>query len=275
MRIAAGDWVATLEPMGGAIASLTRRGVDILRPTPAGARDPLAFASFALVPYANRIAGGAFTFAGGSHMLPRNYPGQAHPLHGMGWLSPWDVAASDEASATLVHRHAPDAAWPWAYTATQQIALDATGLTVSLALQNTGDGAMPYSLGFHPYFVRAGVQALAFAAEGVWQADAAMLPTTLAAPDTFGDWSRGAPLARPDLIDHCYAGWNGSATIERDDGAVTLSGIGTGLLHFFLPSGEAYFCAEPVTAMPDAVNRDAADVLAPGARREIAMIIRG
>ncbi|MEG3088913.1 aldose 1-epimerase [Sphingomonas sp. PB4P5] len=275
MRIAAGDWAATLEPTGGAIASLTRRGVDVLRPSPVGARDPLSLASFPLVPYANRIANGAFSFESERHVVPLNYPGQAHPLHGVGWLSAWSVTASDATSATLAHAHAPDDAWPWRYAATQCIALDPSGLSVTLTLENTGDDVMPYSLGFHPYFARAGVATLAFVATGVWQADGAMLPTQLAAPDTLGDWSRGAPLARAALIDHCYTGWGGHATITHDDGAITLAGTGTPLLHFYLPPSQDFFCLEPVTAMPDAVNRGAAAKLAPGERREIAMTIRG
>ena len=276
MRIAAGDWVATLAPaVGGGLASLTRRGAHVLRAAPAAPRNPLSLASFPLVPYANRIADGTFAFAGTCHALPPNYPGQAHPLHGLGWLSAWSVATPDATSATLVHEHAADGAWPWPYRATQRIALDAQGLTVALTLDNIGSTAMPYSLGFHPYFTRARVATLAFAAAGLLQADAAMLPTVPVAPDALGDWSVGRPLERPDLIDHCYTGWSGTATIARADGAITLSATGAALLHLYLPPGEDFFCIEPVTAMPDAVNRGAAAVLAPGQRHEITMAIRG
>jgi aldose 1-epimerase len=276
VRIAAGDWVAMLDPAaGGAVASLTRRGIDVLRPTPAGARDPLSFGCFALVPYANRIADGVLAFDDMRHVLPRNYPGQAHPLHGVGWLSPWTIVAQDATSMTCRHDHVPDAAWPWRYTATQRFELDAHGLAIALTLDNDGDAAMPYSLGFHPYFARDGVDTLQFAADGVWRANAAMLPTELDRADTFGDWSRGAAPQRDALVDHCYTGWTGRATLARADGAVTLSATGTPLLHFYLPPGADFFCLEPVTAMPDGINRRAADVLAAGARRTIAMAIRG
>ena len=276
MKLAAGDWVADFRPeCGGAVASLTRRGIDILRASPAAGRDPLAFANFPLVPYANRIADGAFTFDGKAHRLERNYPGQDHPLHGVGWLSAWSVEAADATTATLCHHHDGDAAWPWRYAATQRIALDEHGLRIVLDVVNEGTRPMPVSLGFHPYFARDGVRSLAFRAEGVWLADDAMLPTVHAPADALGDWAAGAPVTSPTLIDNCYTDWTGDVRIDRDDGAVTLSGAATPMLHLYLPLGEPYFCAEPVTAMPDAVNRGPIDTIAPGERREIAMAIRG
>lgn len=276
MRIAAGNWAATLDPeIGGAIASLTRRGVDVLRPTPAGATGPLAFASFPLVPYANRIADGAFAFDGQDYRLPRNHVSQTHPLHGVSWLTGWSVETMDATSATLVHQHHGDAAWPWRYRATQRLALDDGGLRVALAITSDDDRAMPVSLGFHPYFTRDGVHTLAFTAKGVWRIDDGLLPTEHVEPAAFGNWSVGATVIRSDLIDNCYTGWAGSATIARDDGVITLSATGTPMLHLYLPPGEDYFCAEPVSAMPDAVNRGAADILIPGERREITMTIRG
>ena len=276
MKLAAGDWAVDLRAeCGGAVASLTRCGIDILRASPADASDPLAFANFPLVPYANRIADGAFAFRGAAYRLDRNYPGQDHPLHGVGWLRPWSIEAADERSATLRHRHDGDAAWPWRYVATQRIAVDERGLRIVLDVVNEDARPMPASLGFHPYFAGDGVRALTFQAGGVWLADDTMLPTVHAAADALGDWAAGAPVASPTLIDNCYTGWTGDVRIVRDDGVVTLSGTGTPMLHLYLPPGQPYFCVEPVTAMPDAMNRATIDVIAPGDRREIAMTIRG
>ena len=276
MRLAADDWAAELRPeVGGAIALLTRRGIDILRPTANGATDPLAFASFPLVPYANRIGGGVFEVGGVQHRLPGNYPGQTHPLHGVGWLSAWSVETKDDANATLLHQHGGDTAWPWRYTATQHFAIDPTGLAVTLTLENRDARAMPASLGFHPYFVRSGVRMIAFDAAGLWHVDATLLPVAHVAADTLGDWSTGASLDRADLIDHCYSGWAGSVRIDRSDGAITLTGSATPMLHLYLPPGAPFFCAEPVSALPDAVNHGAADMLQPGECRTIAMTIRG
>ncbi len=280
LQLAAGEWTAELRPeAGGAVTALRRRGMDVLRPTPPpagpGAPDPFSLSSFALVPYANRIAQGAFGCAGERVRLAPNHPRQAHPLHGVGWVTAWQVERADGRGATLVHRHDGGVAWPWRYVATQMLALDAAGLTMTLAVENSDARAMPVSLGFHPYFTRAGAQSLAFSAGGVWLVDDAMLPTVEAPADTLGDWSRGAGLERGDLVDHCYTGWGGMVRIARADGDVIVRGQGAGLLHVYVPPGEDHFCVEPVTAMPDAVNRGAAELLAPGAVRTMAMRIEG
>lgn len=272
MRIARGEWALDAAPeRGGAILSLTRAGRDVLRPAPEGATAPLDMACFPLVPYANRIAHGRFAWVGREHRLPRNYPGQAHPLHGVGWLRPWHVTQTDEAAIAMRLDHDGDADWPWRFAAEQRLCLTPAGLSAELAIENRDDAAMPVSLGFHPYFPVA--TALRFDAAAVWLTDASLLPTDAAAPDALGDWSRGGPLERANLVDHCYTGWSGTATIVGDDGETVLRGTGAPALHVYVPPGAGFFCAEPVSALPDAVNRDAADTLAPGERRAIAMRI--
>lgn len=274
MRIAAGDWALEAAPeRGGAILSLTRAGRDVLRRAPAVITDPFDLACFPLVPYANRIADGAFVWEGQAVQLPRNHTAQAHPLHGTGWLVPWTVVAADETVVTMRLAHAGDATWPWAFVAEQRLMLSAEGLSATLEVMNAGEQAMPASLGFHPYFAAA--DRLRFEAEGVWLADDEMLPTSHAAADALGDWSAGGALSRGDLVDHCYTGWRGVATIERGDGDVVLSAEGAPALHVYVPLGEDFFCAEPVTAMPDAVNRGEAATLAPGARLAIRMRVAG
>ena len=155
----------------------------------------------------------------------------------------------------------------------QTVRLTAEGLAVTLTVTSRDAGAMPVSLGFHPYFTRTGVRSIGFATQGVWLADAAMLPAELAPADALGDWSAGAGLERADLVDHCYTGWDGTVRIARDDGDVVVRGTGTGLLHVYVPPGEDFFCVEPVTAMPDAFNRAVPAVLQPGESHAITMTL--
>ena len=50
---------------GGAIREFSWQGIAILRPAASDvASDPFSLACFPLVPYANRVAGGRFEFAG-------------------------------------------------------------------------------------------------------------------------------------------------------------------------------------------------------------------
>jgi aldose 1-epimerase len=274
MRLACGAWELDLLPaLGGAIAALRRDGADIFRPTPHDAQHPLEAACFPLVPYANRIADGRFSFEGERYVIPRNVADQAHPLHGTGWLQPWTVEQSDERSATLHYRHGADDGWPWAHHAEQRIVLGDEGLHVTLSLTNTGDRAMPFSLGLHPYFTKAGVSCLRFDAERMWLIDDAFLPTEPAPADRLGDWAAGETVERTSLIDNSYEGWSGTATISRNDGDLRLAGTNTPFLHVFTPPGEPYFCVEPVTAMPDAFNRAVPAVLQPGESHAITMTL--
>lgn len=274
MRLACGAWELDLLPaLGGAIAALRRDGADIFRPTPHDAQHPLEAACFPLVPYANRIADGRFSFEGEGFVIPRNVADQAHPLHGTGWLQSWTVEQSDERSATLRYRHGADDGWPWAHDAEQRIVLNDEGLHLTLSLTNTGDRAMPFSLGLHPYFTKAGVSRLRFDAERVWLIDDAFLPTEPAPADRLGNWAAGETVERTSLIDNSYEGWSGTATILRDDGDLRLAGVNTSFLHVFTPPGEPYFCVEPVTAMPDAFNRAVPAVLQPGESHAITMTL--
>jgi aldose 1-epimerase len=268
-------WSLTLLPeLGGAIGSLRHAGHDVLRPTPADARGPLETACFPLVPYANRIAGGRFVFDGQDYHLPRNADGQAHPLHGVGWQRAWEVAAVDARSVTLRHEHPGDGDWPWAYAAEQEFRLAQDGLHLSLSVTNRDSRPMPAGLGFHPYFPATADTRLGFEAQSVWLADAEMLPTAPAAAAHFADWSAGDGVRRTSLIDNAYAGWSGEARIASPSGTLRLTGDGTPYLHVFTPPGEDYFCAEPVSDMPDALNRaPTVTVLAPGQTRRIAMSI--
>lgn len=245
----------------------------MLRPTPDGASDPFDLACFALIPYANRIARGRLPWGDEEYRLAPNHAGQAHPLHGLGWLVPWAVTARDDAAVTMEMRHPGDRAWPWRFSAVQTLTLSAAGLRARLTLSNDDDRAMPCSLGFHPYFAKTPGDRLVFSSDGMWLADREMLPIAHAPANAMGDWAAGAPLDRDALIDNCYTGWSGQARIARGGDVVVVEGGDTPHLHLYLPPDADFFCLEPVTAIPDAFNRSTAPVLAAGECATIEMRI--
>lgn len=275
----AGAEVSLLPHLGGAIGGFSVGGRDILRPTPSDATDPLETACFPLVPYANRIAGGRFTFAGISHALPSSHPVFPYPIHGLGWVKPWAVAEQGEASAVLACSHAADEHWPWDWSATQRFELADDALRISLELVNASDEAMPAGLGLHPYFVRNPDDVLQFEAAGLWEGDEAFIPVRRLPADALGDFGAGAVPTPRSLTDNCYFGWTGTA---RWGGGIALEARGSSYLHVFAPPGEDFVCIEPTSQMPDAINRpDFAEaggtVLAPGATQvlELEIGVRG
>jgi len=260
----AGGLRLTFDPeLGGAILSLTHEGVDLLRPAPEGATDVLETACFPLVPYANRIADGRFTFGGRTAALSRNMAGQAHPLHGDGWRGVWNAEAKGADVVTLAFE--PEATeWPWRYRARQTFRLRPDGLTIELAVTNLDDAPGPFGLGFHPYFPTSATARLAARTTGVWQSSADLLPSELVAAAL---WADGAAVRTERLVDHCHTGWTGPARIDLGPGRPSLELTASpelGWLHIYAPPEEAFFCVEPVSHAPNALNM--ADPLAHGIR---------
>lgn len=271
----AGGLEAALSPaVGGSLLRLSCDGVDLLRPAPDGATDPLAMASFQLVPYANRIAHGRFAFDGQSHQLPRNFGDHPHSIHGLGWQTGWTATQTGETRLSLVHDHDGKSAWPFPYRARQQVALTPSQLSMSLSIANVGDTMMPAGLGFHPYFLADAGTTIRFDARSLWLSTPDMLPDRQAPADALGDWSRPAPVRGSSLIDNAYGGWDGTATVQRGDGLrLTLTATGAAFLHVYRPPDSADFCLEPVSHMPDAINRAGMDRLAPGETATLSMTI--
>lgn len=275
MKIGAHGWELELAPEhGGAIVALRHAGRDILCPVRHGSHDPLDSACFPLVPYANRIADGRFRFAGQSYALPRNFGDHPHSLHGLGWQAAWRVAAQAEDGATLSHTHDGGSGWPWPYRATQLFALAPGCASVTITLTNLSEQAVPGGIGLHPYFPRGSLSRLTARAQQLWLADATMLPTRATDPAQFGDFAAGASLDGETLIDNAYAGWDGIAEIEQGDGVLRMEAEGAAAFHLFRPPGEAFFCVEPVSHLPDAINRGTMPVLQPGATAALTMRLR-
>ncbi|MBL8550089.1 MAG: aldose 1-epimerase [Hyphomonadaceae bacterium] len=270
IELAGGDMTLTLAPnLGAAALSLAWRGQDILRPAPVTTKDVMRTASFPLAPFANRIANGRFRFDGQAVSLKRNYGGEKHPLHGYAWLMPWRTEETGDGFARLTLR-AEKSAWPWAFSCERTIRLDGTGAHFGLALRNESKRPMPAGIGFHPAFARPRGSTLKAHVSGVWRTNDDMLPTHFDPFTDLPDMARGAALDAAPLVDHCHPGWDGAATLLTPTLEITLAASNElGFLHLYMPQGADFLCIEPVSAMPDAVNRaDTANsglrVLAPG-----------
>lgn len=260
--------------IGGAVASFSVGGREVLRPAAPGADDALMTACFPLAPFCNRIPNGRFTFDGREIVLPPNLAGHPHPLHGQGWRSPWAVERASDGEALLSYEHAPDA-WPWAYRAEQRFVLSETGFRAELTVINTGDTAMPAGLGFHPYFPRRPGETLTAANDGVWLIDTDVLPTVHHPGPWEADWAAGAPVEGHGLIDHCYTGWDQRAVLSapgQPDTVITASAA-CRWLHVYVPPGEDYLCVEPCASRPDPFGEGETGIvtLKPGERRSIWM----
>jgi aldose 1-epimerase len=257
LRLSTADTVLDINPdVAGSICRWTRNGRDVLRPALDGTTDALMTACFPLVPWCNRIRGGAFVFEGHKVKMGPNLGDSPHTLHGHGWRNPWKVVEATAARAVLSYTHAADS-WPWDYEAILVYDLRGDGLRCHLSVRNLSSWTMPAGLGFHPYFNRTGATRLKAGFDGVWISDDETLPRNWHAGPLRKDWTKGDTLNNDITIDNCYTGFKGKADIfEGERLTHTLrASPDCRWLHIFVPLGETYFCAEPVNHMPDPFNQ--------------------
>ncbi|WOF72566.1 aldose 1-epimerase [Parvibaculaceae bacterium PLY_AMNH_Bact1] len=254
---------------GGGVISFQAFGEPVLKSAPVPMSGPTDPAAFVLLPYCNRIADGHAEFEGEALQLMSTLSGEPHALHGEGWISKWEVKTRSETSAELFYVHKPtNGTWPWAFEATQYYELSANRLVHRLKIQNISERQMPAGLGFHPYFPREVGDGFAAHVEGKWNVQDDLLPT-LHEDGCADDYWPNDQLNSGLPLDHCFTGWNGKLTLTRKNFQICLAASEElGLLHVYAPVDAGFFCAEPVSHMPDALNRpgepDQMQVLQPG-----------
>lgn len=248
--------------LGGSITALrwahpAGGTIDLMRPSdPAGmARGDIeAAACFPLTPFSNRLRNGRFMFEGREIVLPAN-TSEPHAQHGHGWQRPWDVVTAAEDAAVLRLTHAAGD-WPFDYVTEQRFQLSAGGLIVELMARNQSKRAMPYGFGLHPYFPRTPKCRLMAAVNGFWETDGEVMPTRHIPPPAALDPAKGLPVAERSM-DNAFTGWRGEAVIDWPERRARLTMNASallGVLVVYIPPGESYFCAEPVSNTTDAFN---------------------
>lgn len=266
--------------MGGAVTRLDFNDVPVLRV--GGHGHVLEASCFPLVPVANRIENGAFKFGGKEYKVPLNFDNHPHALHGHGWQAPWRVESLSRDRVSLIFDRPADAAWPWSYRAEQVFTMTDDGVSMVLSLTSRDDKPMPYTLGLHPYFPRRPGSTITAQVAGMWRADLTMIPTELVAATDLIDLSNGQVVSKAPFVDNTFVGWQGPARIKQPELGIEITlkaSANAGFFHVFIPEGENYFCAEPTTAMPNALNRPepeaetGAGVLNPGQTVAMEMLL--
>lgn len=258
LTLSSGSLELALAPgLGGAIASFAWTGgrgrVPILRPSPESLDDVLDSASFPLVPFVNRIRGGAFAFRGRKVVLSPNMDGDPSPLHGQGWTGAWQVESHSESEAELLFEHEPGE-WPWAYEARQLLRLSGGALQMELHCRNRSDEPMPCGLGFHPYFQCGPGSHVQTHVEEVWTVDDDVLPVERQPAGGFYAISDDPVCGRG--LDNGYGGWSGRA-LFTDPGwpfEIELSSPQARFFQLYSPASGGIFVAEPVTHANAALN---------------------
>jgi aldose 1-epimerase len=239
---------------GGSIAAFRRGGRAIFREADEGAGDVLAMGEFPMAPYVNRIAQGRFCWRNETITLPQNADGQPHPLHGIGWRAKWACERLTPHAAVMTLDAPASVAWPWRVAMAREVRLRPDGIQIGFKVTNADARPMPASIGLHPYFpADSATVRLAVAAQVL--ADESGIPVRRERTEVIDMLAKGAP-AEALALDHCFSGWDGSAEIVWPDMTLRIATEPPqGFVQIYTPPGERWFCLEPQSAMPDAVNQ--------------------
>lgn len=211
---------------------------------------------YPLVPFSNRIENARFFWQEREIVLAESPLARPHALHGVGWLSHWEVERHDETSVDFILDFPGGSAWPWPFVGRQKVLL-ADGLSLTLSVENRSDTAQPVGLGFHPFFPRRRNCRLRFQAGRVWTARPDRIPLRIVPLPHERDFGVSRPV--PDGIDDGFAEWRGTATIEWPDDGDRLDIIADpSLSHviLFSPPDRPFFCFEPVSHPTNAMNME-------------------
>lgn len=250
--------------------------VPLLRPSVSQDVDALGSACYPLVPFGNRVKGNAFSFEGNDYQLRPNTDWDKHYLHGEGWQADWTIVRQTPTSVEMSFTQ-PGGATPYAYKACQRFSLDEAGLTMTLMVENRGERAMPFGIGWHPYFPMTANTTVLAPARKYWTEVDGWLPGEQTDIPEDVDFSSPEPLPYR-WVNNGFEDWSGEAFISWPERSTSLHLTADAIFkHAFIfvsdttfdPSFKRdYFCFEPMSHLANGHNMpDLGDltVLAPGA----------
>lgn len=264
LRLLVSDQGGTIEGLWWQPAG---RSIPLLRP---GKQSGVAVESscFPLVPFGNRVSGNAFSFAGHDYQLRPNVEWDSHYLHGDGWLNIWRRVAEEPDRLVLEYQHAEG---PYRYIAQQTFMLSEDALAVSLTVINNGEEALPFGLGWHPYFPLTGQTRVRAKATGYWLEREQWLAGEFQPwlPDDL-DFNHANALPRR-WVNNAFAGWDGKAKISypQAEASLLMETDPPAPCYFIFVSDpqfdEGYdfdfFCLEPMSHAPDDHHRPGGGLL--------------
>ncbi len=165
---------------------------------------------------------------------------------------------------------------PYVYSARQTFSLTDNELTISLAVKNAGEKALPFGLGWHPYFPMTPKTTLFAPAKKFWTEVEGWLPgEATAIPDDL-DFNAPSPLPHR-WINNGFEDWSGEAIIDWPERKTQLHMTADPLFrHAFVFVSDTvfdpqfqrdYFCFEPMSHLANGHNMSdlgGLEILQPG-----------
>ncbi|WP_084103821.1 aldose 1-epimerase family protein [Demequina sp. NBRC 110056] len=284
--ISRGEHAATIASVGAALRVYTVSGADVVVPF---AEDDIApaFHGMVLAPWPNRLRDGQYTFAGKDLQVPVSEPALGTALHGLvSWMD-WNVTSHTEDTVTLALALPASPGYPFRLDLEVTYALGDEGLTITTVARNDGDEALPYGLGFHPWFSPGDAPldacSLQLDAQSIVTVDDRLLPT--GASPVSGEFDlRAARSLDGQPYDHAWvdpihdADGRSWARLTRADGTSIAIWADSGATAWQVCTGDAVpgvlragVAIEPMTCIADAFRTgDDLITIAPGGEHTLA-----
>ncbi len=149
-EIAFADQRVTVVEVGGGLRTFSVGTRDLIDGYGPGEMCPSGRGQV-LMPWPNRLAGGAYEFAGRDLQLPVNEPATGSAIHGLVRWAAWSVAEREPHRVVIRHDLHPQPGYPFALAISIEYVLSADGLRVSTTATNVGGEPCPFGAGAHPY----------------------------------------------------------------------------------------------------------------------------
>ena len=272
--IARGDAQVTAVEVGGGLRRYRVGDIDVTATYPDDVLPPKC-CGCVLVPWPNRLRGGAYRFDEEDLQLALTEPKGGNAIHGLGRWARWAPVVHEAARVTLGLDLVPQTGWPFEVRVEVTYALGADGLEVEVRATNTGARRAPFGAGCHPYVSTRGAaldeMALTLPAARHVVVDDRQIPIgTEPVEDAGLDFRASRRLGEQRMDDGftvltgreaVVAGPNGGARVRFDEAVTHLQAFTVG----DLGGGGPAVAVEPMTCAADAFNSgDGLRVLEPG-----------
>jgi aldose 1-epimerase len=222
-----------------------------------GAPCSLGSSCFPLVPYGGRLREGKFEFENRGYQYPLNALPERHSSHGDGWTRPWLLSELGRRSATMSLE--ADGSAPFQYRCDQSVSIIGNRVSIALLVRNLSAHRIPVGLGLHPYFANRNEARIKADLPTRWRWDKEMMPVSREPnPDALAFLREGQQVNEL-AVSAEYTNWNGKATIEWPARNLLVElETSPPLAHvvMWMPSGESFFCFEPMSHATDALNME-------------------
>lgn len=259
---------ANITTRGASLLELVLNGVQVVAQTRFSNPADVVYGTI-LAPWPNRLADGKFSFDGKGFSFPMDQDGNAN--HGLVMERRFEVRSHHDHEITVGYRFGEDPNYPFEVDLEICYRLEVDRLVVKAVSTNHSNGAAPFAIGFHPYFVTLEPARLHVDVTKAYETNQRMIPVAEHQID-----SLDLTLEPGIKLDHGFRGKLPTAHLEDQAKTVLVRSI-RGLDHFMvyrpeesiLSSAGSCVAIEPMSAGANQFNTDIESCLIEPGRSEI------